>query len=142
MTEDPKLPPEPANDWRAGRRAEREARRDEHRSRWGGAPVGAIVLILIGGLLLAQNFGLELPARWWALFLLIPAAGGLVAAIRHYRASGDSIDGEVIGSLVSAIIFLVLALAFFFGFAWGAFWPALLIVIGLGILARDYLPRR
>ncbi len=142
MSQDPELPPEPANDWRAGRRAERDARRAERRSRWGGAPIGAIVLILVGALLLAQNFGLELPARWWALFLLIPAIGAVVAAIRNYRDSGNTISGEVIGSLVSASIFLALSLAFFFGFAWGSFWPALLIVIGLGILARDYLPKR
>lgn len=141
MSEDPQLPPEPANDWRAGRRAEKAARREERRSRWGGAPVGAIVLILIGALLLAENFGLRLPERWWALFLLIPATGAAVAAIRHYR-EDEGLSGEVIGSLVSAAIFLVLALAFFFGFAWGIFWPALLIAIGLGILARDYLPRR
>ena len=83
MSEDPQLPPEPANDWRAGRRAEKAARREERRSRWGGAPVGAIVLILIGALLLAENFGLRLPERWWALFLLIPATGAVVAAIRH-----------------------------------------------------------
>ena len=142
MTQDPDLPPEPANDWRAGRRAEREARREDRRSRWGGAPIGAIVLILIGALLLAENFGVELPDRWWALFLLIPAIGALVAAIRNYRDGGNTFSGEVVGSLVSAAIFLVLALAFFFGFAWGIFWPALLIVIGLGILARDYLPKR
>lgn len=142
MSQDPELPPEPASDWRAGRRAARDARRDERRSQWGGAPIGAIVLILIGVLLLAQNFGLELPARWWALFLLIPATGALVAAVRHYRDSGDELTGEVIGSLISAAIFLVLTLAFFFGFAWGIFWPVLLIAIGLGILARDYLPRR
>jgi hypothetical protein len=104
--------------------------------------VGAIVLILIGALLLAENFGLKLPERWWALFLLIPATGALVAAIRHYRDDGNTVSGEVIGSLVSAAIFLALGLAFFFGFAWGNFWPALLIAIGLGILARDYWPRR
>lgn len=116
-------------------------RRRHHRDGWGGAPVGAIILLVLGVVLLAQNFGLRLPENWWAFFLLIPAAGSFVAAIRHYREAGDSVNGDVIGSLIATAIFVALWAAFFFGFDWGLLWPIVLIAAGLGLLARDYWPR-
>jgi hypothetical protein len=121
------------------RRQWRLRRREE---RWGGAPIGAIILLILGFVLLAQNFGvLVLPERWWAFFLLIPAAGSLVAAVRNYRGAGDRVTGEVIGSLISTVIFVTLWAAFFFEFGWGMFWPVLLIAIGAALLVRDYWPR-
>lgn len=121
-----------AREWRLRRRQER----------WGGAPIGAIILLIVGVVLLAQNFGLvTLPENWWAFFLLIPAAGSLVAAVRHYRDADNEITGDVIGSLISTAIFTTLWATFFFEFGWGLFWPVLLIAIGLGLLARDYWPR-
>lgn len=129
-------------DWRAARDTEREERRAARRERWGGAPIGAIILLILGVVLLAQNFGvLTLPQNWWAFFLLIPAAGSLVAAVRHYQGAGGNVTGEVIGSLISTAIFTALWAAFFFEFGWGLFWPILLIAIGIGLLARDYWPR-
>ena len=136
MTE-PEVPGQPGADLRSQRRERREARR----SNWGGAPIGAIILIVVGIVLLAQNFGFEPIHNWWALFLLIPAAGSIVAAVRHYRASGGQISGDVVGSLVSAAIFGGLCAAFLLDFGWSMFWPILLIAIGAGILARDYWPR-
>ena len=120
------------------RLSERRARRME---RWGGAPIGAIILLILGAVLLAEYFGARLPENWWAFFLLIPAAGSLVAAMRNYRETGGTMTGEVIGSLISTAIFIVLWAAFFFGFGWGLFWPIMLIAIGVALLVRDYWPR-
>lgn len=64
----------------------------------------------------------------------------VVAAVRNYRAESHTVTGEVVGSLISAAIFVALWAAFYFGFGWGIFWPILLIVIGAGILLRDYWP--
>jgi hypothetical protein len=38
---------------------------------WGGVPIGGIVLLAIGVILLLGNFGLHLPPRWWAPFASI-----------------------------------------------------------------------
>jgi hypothetical protein len=130
------------SDWREMRRAGRDERLTARRQRWGGAPIGAIILILVGLALLADNFGYKLPANWWAFFLLIPAAGALMAALQHYREGGDRLSGDVIGSLISVAIFVGLWAAFFFGLGWGLFWPLLLMAIGIALLVRDYWPRR
>lgn len=141
MTEAEKAPGGPEDDRHAMRRQARDERREARRSRWGGAPIGAIILIIVGIVLLAENFGFEPMENWWALFLLIPAVGALVAAIRNYRASGERITGDVISSLIAAAIFAGLCVAFLFDFGWSLFWPILLIAIGAGILAREYWPR-
>ena len=141
MTDAGNTPHEPEENRHSLRQERRDARRAERRSLWGGAPIGAIILVIVGIVLLAQNFGFEPMHNWWALFLLIPAAGALVAAVRNYRASGDRVTVDVIGSLIGAAIFAGLCAAFLFDFGWSMFWPILLIAIGGGILAREYWPR-
>jgi hypothetical protein len=125
-------------DWRELRRRERQARREARRGHgeWAGPPLFALLLIVIGLGLLAQNFGLILPQRWWALLLLLPAVGSLVAAIRAYR--GKESVPETWAAIISGVIFTVLALALFFGLDWGIFWPIVLVLLGAGILARAY----
>lgn len=141
MTDAGSTPPESDDTRHPSRRERRAARREERRLQWGGAPIGAIILVVVGVVLLAQNFGFEPIHNWWALFLLIPAVGGLVAAIRRYRSNGEQITGEVISSLVAAVIFAGLCAAFLLDFGWSMFLPILLIAIGAGILAREYWPR-
>lgn len=131
-------PPQPG-DWRAQRRQERQERRASRRAGWGGAPIGAIVLVVIGVVLLLENFGYSLPERWWALLLLLPAIGSLVAAIRSYRSKGSTPD--VLAALAGAVIFTVLSLALFLGVDWGIFWPVILILLGAGALLRAYWPK-
>lgn len=122
-------------DWRTERRRAREARRAARRG-WVEAPLAALILIVIGVGLLLQNFGFGLPHRWWALLLLLPAVGSLIAAIRAWRA--EQASRETWAALISGGIFVVLALALFFGIDWGLFWPLLLVLIGVGLLARSY----
>ncbi|MDR3474881.1 MAG: hypothetical protein P4M09_24790 [Devosia sp.] len=135
-------PPPPLGDWREQRRRERHLRRAARRAEWGGwagPPLGGLILIILGGALLLQNVGYQLPERWWALLLLVPAVASLVAALRNYRERGGAPD--TIAELVGGAIFTLLALALFFGLDWGVFWPVVLILIGAGVLVRGYWPR-
>lgn len=130
----------PTGNWRDMRRAERDARRQARhemmgRGGWNGLPVGAIVLIVIGVVFLLGNFGFHLPAHWWAILLLIPAVGLLVAAIRFYRVD-NTFSGRAMGPAIGGVVLLAMALAIFFGLNWGPFWPIVLIVVGLAIIAR------
>ena len=130
-------PTGPSGNWRDMRRAERDARREARHGMGGyrGFPVGALILIAIGVIFLLGNFGLHIPAHWWAIFLLVPAAGLLVTAIRFYRVD-NTFSGRAMGPLIGGIVLLAMALAIFFGLNWGVFWPIVLIAVGASIIAR------
>jgi hypothetical protein len=133
MADDNQAPDGP-QDWREMRRQEREARRGEHG--WGGPWIGGVILIGLGLIFLAQNFGIAFPKNWWAVFILIPAIGSLMAAWRNYEASGGALSGAVIGPAVAGLIFVAMAVARFYGVTWGVFWPSILILGGAGVMAR------
>lgn len=129
--------------WRDMRRAERRARRQ---ARWGmsddrGVPVGALILIAVGVIVLLGNFGLQIPGHWWSVLLLVPAVGLLVTAIRFYRVD-NTFGGRAMGPLIGGLVLLAMALAIFFGLDWGVFWPIVLIAIGAGIIVRRGQPPR
>ena len=138
----PEYIPPPQGDWRAQRRAERDARRAAWRNGGGrpgfmGVPLGGIIVLALGLVFLADNFGYHLPHNWWAVLILIPAAALLVTAVRFYRADA-SMSGRAVGPAIGGIVLLLIALAIFFGINWGLFWPLLLVAMGVGIIARTY----
>lgn len=144
-TTQPGPEPGPTADWRDLRRAERHARREGRRQamaermgrHWHGVPVGGIVVLAIGVVLLMGNFGFHLPPRWWAALILIPAVAALVSAIRFYRIDGGG-SARVTASAIGGLVLLALALALFFGVNWGLFWPVILILVGIGMVSRSY----
>ena len=125
------------NNWRDQRRLEREERRAARADHgWGGPWIGGVILIVIGVIFLMQNFGVEFPKNWWAVFILIPAIGSLMAAWRTYEGNGGQLSGAVIGPGIAGVIFVVMAIALFYGLNWGLFWPIILILIGVGVMSR------
>lgn len=120
----------------------REARRQRRAERLadpsrGGAWVAGIILIVLGIAFLLQNTtGFNIPLKnWWALFILMPAAGAFDAALRTYRSAGNQLTPPAVGSLlVSLVLFFVTAI-FLFGLSWSYFGPILIILTGVGILA-------
>jgi phosphatidylserine synthase len=120
------------------RRAERDERRmNRSRGDWGGLPIGGVIILLVGLIFLARNFGLDMPDNWWAIFILIPAAATLVSAVRFYRVDG-TMSARAWGSAVGGVLMLAIALALFFGANWGVFWPVILIIVGVGIVFRGW----
>jgi hypothetical protein len=135
-----------SGDWRAQRRAERDARRAARHEMfgygrgWNGFPVGGLIVIAVGVIFLLGNFGFHLPPHWWAALLLVPAVGLLVTAIRFARVD-NSFGGRAMGPAIGGVLLLAMALAIFFGLNWGLFWPIVLIAVGAAIIARRGLPR-
>jgi hypothetical protein len=127
---------QPNRDWREARRAERRERLTQ-RYGWIGPGVGGFILILMGLIFLAQNFGYPVPDSWWTIFLLIPAGGAYYAAWKTYSADGK-LNGETLAALVGGITLTALAMAFLFNFSWGLLWPLVLVAVGCGILLRTY----
>jgi peptidoglycan/LPS O-acetylase OafA/YrhL len=93
------------------------------------------VLVILGIVLMVRNltdfdFG---NFNWWALFILIPAAGSLASAWRTYQNEGR-LSEAARGPLVVGLMFLLAAAIFLFNLSWGTMWPVFLIIIGLGAL--------
>jgi hypothetical protein len=124
-------------DRRGMRRMERLERRAEIRAtRYTGGLgwLGGFVLIAIGAVFMLQNTGIIVPfTNWWALFLLIPAAGAFATAVALYERHRNWTAAT--GSLMGGLFLMLLAAAFLFGFNFGTFWPLILIAAGLLILA-------
>jgi phosphatidylserine synthase len=132
-------PTPPSGDWRDQRRADREARHAAWRNGgghpgWGaGLPIGGLIIVAIGLVFLADNFGYHLPHNWWAVLILIPAAGLLVTAARFYRMG---MRGPAMGPAIGGVVLLVIALAILLGLNWGLFWPVVLIAVGIAVIVR------
>jgi hypothetical protein len=112
--------------------------RYERRMRHSAAPwAGGIVLIMIGSILLLQNMNFAIPylKNWWALFILIPAAGSLANAYSAYRYTGR-LDDRARGSLIGGFFLTVLAFALMFDISSALIWPMILILGGLSLLVK------
>jgi hypothetical protein len=116
----------------------REARR-QRRAESGNGWIVGVILIVLGGLFLAQNAGLyQFPiSNWWALFILIPAISAFERALHLYRESGNQITNQMSGSLLLGIVLLFVTAGFLFNIGWTYFGPALIILVGMGILMNS-----
>lgn len=113
-------------------RRERRALRRGARDAGGWGWLGGALLIALGVLFLLQNAGYFTEfANWWALFLLLPAAGSFSTALGAYRRDGGEWTKQAIGPLLAGLLFLALMVAFLFSLDLSLFGPVLLIGAGL-----------
>lgn len=100
--------------------------------------IGAVVVV-IGGLLLANNLGYDLGflqrlQNWWALLLLIPAVGKFHEAWTCVRAGFRLGSPAVREPLILGMAFSLVAIIFLMGLSWITWWPVFLILGGLSLL--------
>jgi hypothetical protein len=96
-----------------------------------GSWLPGIILVLLGGIFLAQSyFGASLR-NWWALFILIPAVSTLTTAYALWR---DGHADWATGPFIAGLGFLVLTAMFLLDLPIGQLWPLFLIVAGVGLL--------
>jgi hypothetical protein len=122
--------------WRHQRLQER---RQARALRHGGSWVGGAILIAVGVFLMLQtltSFSLE---NWWALLILIPAAGSFANGWRIYQ-SGKRLSAPARASLIGGIVLTMVAAIFLFDLNWTVLGPILLILAGLGLLINVVLP--
>jgi hypothetical protein len=129
-------------DQRAGLRDEKRAHRDAMRDSWPGIPLVGLAVVAVGLVFLGRNFGMDLPLpdRWWAIFILLPAAAALVSAARFFRMDGG-FSSRVAGATTVGVLMLATALILFLDLDWGKAWPVMVIIVGLGIVVRGYRRR-
>lgn len=92
--------------------------------------VMGIVLIALGGLLLALNLGWGLPLvlwDYWPLLLIVPGLAGVIAPTRHLTRSGG------IWLLASGVYFQI-SISDFAGLGWFSAWPVFVIAYGLDMV--------
>jgi hypothetical protein len=112
-----------------------------HRSnrRFRGWILGA-VLIILGLLLLLQNFVTIELDNWWALLILLPAVGAFARAWDAYLDSDRRLTRQVRKPLLGGMVLVGVAAVFLLGLDWFIFFPALLILAGIGVLLNAMLP--
>jgi len=106
---------------------------------WSGPWLG-VALIAMGLLFFVQNYlGYQLR-NWWALFILIPAAGAFTAAWHSWQ-DHQTVSGAA-GSLTMGLLFTAVAAIFLLDLPWGRVWPIFIILAGIGMLLPALVTRR
>ena len=126
-------------DCRFGRRQRLLERRQARALRRRGSWVWAAILIAVGIFLLLGNLtSFSLP-NWWALIILIPAAGAFANCWRIYRSS-QRLSAPARASLIGGILLTMVAAIFLFNLDWAIVGPILVLLAGLGLLINMILP--
>lgn len=96
------------------------------------------VFIFLGLVFLVRNVtGFSLQ-NWWALFILIPAAGSLATAYSMFHRNGDRVTASSQGPLIGGLVLLAVTAIFLFDLDWGVVWPAFPILIGLSLILSSF----
>lgn len=95
--------------------------------------IPALVLIVIGGGLLASNF-LNIPFHnWWVLFLVTPVVFMSYQVWRDYNSNGR-LTSRSVGPLIGSLVLITMMATFVFDLNWGQLWPISFIFGGIAIL--------
>jgi len=112
--------------------------RGERRSGFGW--VAGLILIVLGIVFMLQSAGI-MVGNWWTIFIFIPAAVNFYNMFRVWRrerrftaAASGSLTGGLLLTTVGTILLLDLD--------WSKAWPAILISIGVGLVAGSLLGRK
>jgi hypothetical protein len=107
--------------------------------RHSGGWIGGTMLIGLGLILLLQNLTGFSLRNWWALFILLPAAGAFTAAWSNYQEAGR-VTSAVRASIFGGSILILVSATFLFGLNWAIVGPLLLLAAGVAILLNGILP--
>jgi hypothetical protein len=96
--------------------------------------IGGAVLVAAGIFLLLGNLTRFSLHNWWAVLLLIPAAGSLWTAYTIWRRNEWRFNAASRGPLIGGLVLVFLAVIFLLDLDWGRVWPGFLIIVGGGLL--------
>ena len=98
------------------------------------------LIFIFGGIaiLLNQLDLLPFELNWWALFILMPAAGFLSGAYNRFRANENLFSMDVAFPALIGLFLVGLSISLLVGAAWNInwslIWPVMIILIGLGMI--------
>jgi hypothetical protein len=104
-----------------------------HSSSSTGAGWGVgLALIIIGGLFLARNLGVDLFFlhfhNWWAIFILVASLVPLMGALRNLKAGGPT--SVTYYGLLNAAMIAFVAIIFLIDLSFFTWWPVFIIFAG------------
>ncbi len=97
--------------------------------------IGGPVLVLIGAAMFADELGYELPDRWVALVLLLPAGVALAGSIRHASRQGRW-NTHLLARAIAAILFGAIGVLLYLRTGTGLLLPTLIMALGVGAILR------
>ena len=98
------------------------------------------LIFVFGGIALILNQLNLLPfeLNWWALFIMLPAASMLRGAYNRFRANDSQFSTDVGITALIGLFMVGLSFSLLVGAAWNInwslLWPAIIILIGLGMI--------
>ncbi|MFN2291737.1 MAG: hypothetical protein ACK2UC_11140 [Anaerolineae bacterium] len=126
-------------DRRSARRQRLQERRAARAGRFGAAWIGGVVLIAVGVLLLFETVTSISLERWWALIILIPAAGAFANGWRMYRITQE-LTVRARTSLIVGMLLAMVTAMLLLDLDWTVLAPVLIILAGLALLINVLLP--
>lgn len=105
---------------------------------WISPLIGGPVLLLIGLAIIADELGYELPNRWIALILLLPAGAAIVDSIRLALRQGRW-DLRLLARGIAGSLFAAIAILLYLRISTGVLLPILMMALGLGAILRALL---
>jgi len=98
--------------------------------------------VLVGAIVLLQNFTGFSFDNGWALFITIPGFAALATAWYLHQRNGGRLDGQIGGAVMGSLLPLLVAAVFLLGLDWGVVWPVFLILTGLIGLLNSAMKNR
>ena len=98
------------------------------------------LIFIFGGIavLLNQLGWLPFELNWWALFIMMPAAGFLSGAYNRFRSHGNLFSMDEAFTALIGLFMVGLSISLLVGaawnFNWSLLWPVIIIIIGLGMI--------
>ncbi len=98
------------------------------------------LIFIFGGIaVLLNQFGwLPFELNWWALFILMPAAGFLSGAYNRFRSNDELFSMAVAIPALIGLFLVALSFNLLVGASWNINWsligPIILVLIGLGMI--------
>jgi hypothetical protein len=123
------------------REARWQFRQERRAARSGSEWIVGIVLVLIGVVWYARTMNIVFIQNWWALFILIPALGSFATAWGMARTAGGHFGMRARSAFVFGLGLTLVTVMFLFNLNWTIFGPALLLLVGLGLLINGMLPK-
>lgn len=102
--------------------------------------VGGLILIVLGIVFMLQSAGI-MVGNWWTVFIFIPALVNFYAMFRVWRRE-RRFTAAATGSLIGGLLLMTVATILLLDLDWSKAWPAILISIGVGLVAGSLLGRK